>query len=215
VQDLRAGLACRTCVQDLRAGLAPAPRATRCSPPTSSIGLRAIAAKIQELFRSLDQPPFAQLPFFVGCRRITQAVDFLTRHFRRFGGGLGARSCPLADPKRELHEPADGFGARGIVLLRRRPAVDARKRCGRKTQGDQRTPARGRRRPLLLPSRHRSTCHGKPRYRAARGRKRAIPAFGCDGHIITNGPAASAAWRGPASYRREIWRREIEGILQA
>ncbi|MBV8322651.1 MAG: hypothetical protein JO049_18530, partial [Hyphomicrobiales bacterium] len=75
----------------------------------------------------------AHLPFFVGCRRVTQAVDFLTRHFRRFGGGLGARACALADPKRELDQPAESFGARRIVLLRRRPAIDARKRCGLET----------------------------------------------------------------------------------
>ncbi len=123
----------------------------RCSPPTSSICLRAIAAKIQELLRSPDQPPLAQLPFFVGCRNVAQAVDFLTCHFRRFRGFLGTHSCPLGDPKRELHKPADGFGARRIVLLRRRPAIDARKRCGLETQADRRALARGRRRPLLLP----------------------------------------------------------------
>src|SRR5262249_22737216 len=109
------------------AGLAPVPRATRYSPMTSFIGLRAIAAKILELFRSPDQPPLAQSPFFVGGRKVTQAVDFLTCHFRRFRSCLGPRSCPLGARKPQLDKPADGFGARRIVLLRRRPAIDARK----------------------------------------------------------------------------------------
>ena len=29
--------------------------------------IRAIAANIPELFRSADEPPLAELPFFVGC----------------------------------------------------------------------------------------------------------------------------------------------------
>src|SRR5262249_21202986 len=120
------------------AGLAPVPRATRYSPMTSFIGLRAIAAKILELFRSPDQPPLAQSPFFVGGRKATQAVDFLTCHFRRFRSCLGPRSCPLGARKPQLDKPADGFGARRIVLLRRRPAIDARKCSGLKTQADQR-----------------------------------------------------------------------------
>jgi hypothetical protein len=32
----------------------------------SALNFRAIAANIQELFRSLDKPAFADLPFFVG-----------------------------------------------------------------------------------------------------------------------------------------------------
>jgi hypothetical protein len=33
----------------------------------SRFNLRAIAANISELLRSLDKPPLAELPFFVGC----------------------------------------------------------------------------------------------------------------------------------------------------
>src|SRR5262249_29684033 len=85
--------------------------------PISFICLRAIAAKILELFRSLDQPPLAELPFFVGCQRVTQAVDFVTCHFCRLRGFLSTHSCPLGDRKPQLDQPAHGFGARGIVLL--------------------------------------------------------------------------------------------------
>lgn len=84
---------------------------------TSFISLRAIAAKVLELFRSLDQPPLADLPFFVGCRRVTQEVDFVTCHFRRLRSLLGTHSCPLGDRKPQLDQPADGFGARWMVLL--------------------------------------------------------------------------------------------------
>jgi hypothetical protein len=127
------------------------PRATRCSALTSSICLRAIAAKILELFRPLDQPPLADLPFFVGCRRVTQEIDFVTCHFRRLRSLLGTHSCSLGDPKPQLDQPADGFGARWMVFLRGRPAIDARKRSGLETQADQRALARGRRPPLLFP----------------------------------------------------------------
>jgi hypothetical protein len=111
-----------------RDGIAPitpaAPR--RSSPPWPTCraagacrfhSLRAIAAKILELFRPLDQPPLADLPFFVGCRRVTQEVDFVTCHFRRLRSFLGTHSCPLDDPKPQLDQPADGFGARWMVLL--------------------------------------------------------------------------------------------------
>jgi len=91
--------------------------ATRHSALISFIRVRAIAPKILKLFRSPDQPPLAQLPSFVGCRQVTQAVDFVTCHFRRLRGFLGTHSCPLADPKPELDQPADGFGARWMVLL--------------------------------------------------------------------------------------------------
>src|SRR5262249_5339195 len=89
----------------------------RYSALISSIRLRAIAAKILELFRSADQPPLAELPFFVGCRRVTQAVDFPTCHFRCFHSFPGTRSCPLGARKPQLDKPADGFGARWMVLL--------------------------------------------------------------------------------------------------
>ncbi len=36
-------------------------------PGESQFNLRAIAANISELLRSLDKPPLAELPFFVGC----------------------------------------------------------------------------------------------------------------------------------------------------
>jgi hypothetical protein len=75
----------------------------------SFICLRAIAAKVPELSRSPDQPPLAQLPFFVGCRRVTQAVDFVTCHLRRLRGFLGTHSCPLGDPKPQLEKPAHGY----------------------------------------------------------------------------------------------------------
>src|SRR5262249_4254505 len=144
------------------AGLAPVPRATRYSPMTSFIGLRAIAAKILELFRSPDQPPLAQSPFFVGGRKVTQAVDFLTCPSRRFRSCLGPRSCRMGARKPQLDKPADGFGARRIVLLRRRPAIDARKCSGLKTQADQRALSGSRRPPLLFPYRHGPMRHGKP-----------------------------------------------------
>src|SRR5262249_39190833 len=127
---------------------------TGSSRMTSFIGLRAIAAKLLDLFRSPDQPPLAQSPFFVGGRKVTQAVDFLTCHFRRFRSCLGPRSCPLGARKPQLDKPADGFGARRIVLLRRRPAIDARECSGLKTQADQRALGRSRRPPLLFPYRH-------------------------------------------------------------
>jgi hypothetical protein len=133
-----------------------------CSALISFIYLRAIAAKIPELSRSPDQPTLAELPFFVGCRRVTQAVDFLTCHLCRLRSFLGTHSCRLGDRKRELEKPADGFGARWIVLLRRRPSIDAHKCSGLKTQADQPALAGKRRPPLLSPYRHRSTCHGKP-----------------------------------------------------
>jgi hypothetical protein len=116
-----------------------------------SHSLRAIAAKILELFRPLDQPPLADLSFFVGCRRVTQEIDFVTCHFRRLRSLLGTHSCPLGDPKPQLDQPADGFGARWMVFLRGRPAIDARKPPGLETQADQRALARGRRPPLLFP----------------------------------------------------------------
>jgi len=50
-------------------------------PLMSSLCLRAIAANITELLWSLDKPPLAELPFFVGCSGVTQAIDFLARHF--------------------------------------------------------------------------------------------------------------------------------------
>src|SRR6266436_790507 len=97
-------------------GIAPitpaAPR--RSSPPWPTCraagacrfhSLRAIAAKILELFRPLDQPPLADLPFFVGCRRVTQEVDFVTCHFRRLRSLLGTHSCPLGDRKPQLDQP--------------------------------------------------------------------------------------------------------------
>jgi hypothetical protein len=47
----------------------------------SGFNLRAIAANISELLRSVDKPPLAELPFFIGCQRVTQTIYFLTRHF--------------------------------------------------------------------------------------------------------------------------------------
>jgi hypothetical protein len=42
-----------------------------CGLASEALALRinphAIAADISELFRSLDKPPLAQLPFFIGC----------------------------------------------------------------------------------------------------------------------------------------------------
>jgi hypothetical protein len=50
-------------------------------PSTSSLRLRAIAANIAELRRSLDKPALAELPFFLGCLWVSQAIDFPARQF--------------------------------------------------------------------------------------------------------------------------------------
>src|SRR5258707_14847991 len=115
----------------------------------SLVCLRPIAPKIVELFRPLDKPPLAELPFFVACRRINQAVDFLTCHFCRFRSLLSTHAGPQGDRNPQLDKPADRFGARWIVLRRRRPAIDPREQSGLKTQGDQRAPFRPRRCPRL------------------------------------------------------------------
>ena len=36
-----------------------------------------VAANISELFRSLEESSLAELPFLVGCGRITQTINFL------------------------------------------------------------------------------------------------------------------------------------------
>src|SRR5262245_54545633 len=109
----RARRTCGTC-----AGLAPLPRATRYAAPMSFICLRAIAAKVPELSRSPDQPPLAQLPFFVGCRRVTQAVDFVTGHLCRLRGFLGTQSCPVGDLQARRLAQGEGIGPRDRALFR-------------------------------------------------------------------------------------------------
>jgi hypothetical protein len=92
-------------------------RATRYSALISSICLATFAAKVLKFSRPLDEPPLAQLPFFVGCRRVNHAVDFLTCHFCRLCSSFHPHACPQGDRKPQLDKPADGFGARCTVLL--------------------------------------------------------------------------------------------------
>ncbi len=80
----------------------------RAAGPCRFHSLRAIAAKVLELFRSLDQPPLADLPFFVGRRRVTQEVDFVTCHFRR-AQALRARDAGRSAGPRPQQAPSASF----------------------------------------------------------------------------------------------------------
>jgi hypothetical protein len=62
-------------------GAVTEPRSAESLQQQSRFNLRAIAANTSELLRSVDKPPLAELPFFIGCQRVTQTIYFLTRHF--------------------------------------------------------------------------------------------------------------------------------------
>ena len=69
-----------------------------------------VAANVSELFRSLEESSLAELPFLVGCGRITQTIDFLARQFRRFRSFVGSGPSPLSTREPQLYKPTDGFG---------------------------------------------------------------------------------------------------------
>ena len=83
-----------------------------------------VAANISELFRSLEESSLAELPFLVGCGRITQTIDFLACQFRRFRSFVSSGPGPLSTREPQLHKPTDGFGAARLIGLSCRPGVD-------------------------------------------------------------------------------------------
>jgi hypothetical protein len=71
------------------------------------ICLRAIAAKVLELFRSLEKPPLAELPFFVSClgRVLINRDRWERPNNVRFGSLCGLKSDIVTCPKSAILRP--------------------------------------------------------------------------------------------------------------
>jgi hypothetical protein len=108
-----------------------------------------VAANISELFRSLEESSLAELPFLVGCGRITQTIDFLACQFRRFRSFVSSGPRPLSTREPQLHKPTDGFGAARLIGLTCRPGVHIFTHFGRKSNGRYGVLARCRSPPLF------------------------------------------------------------------
>jgi hypothetical protein len=92
---------------------------------SSTLRFWEIAANVSELPWPFQQPPLPLLPFFSGCRWITESIDLFARQVDglRYGFGASPRHRPRSC-KPQLDKSADGFGPGWEIVLLASPLID-------------------------------------------------------------------------------------------